>query len=220
MIQNNLKLNHGTFDYYILKVTSGVKIQDIQNKFLHFKTVCEKNKNIILDFVGEFNFDNLSNLLANVNDAAKIHGLNIHSIIENPSIKADSILGFPVISLPHTGKIPHIYNKTIIIDEPVRSGIKIEHDGDIVVTTFVSDNAEIVAAGNIHIYGEARGRIVAGSDGNKQARIFIQSFNPELISISGIYKTLENELPQNIMHKAVMITLDEKDRLLLTPLTK
>jgi len=220
MIRNSLKLNHGTFDYYILQITTGARIEDIQNKFLHFKTISEQNKNIILDFVGEFNFDNLSNLLANINDAAKIHGLNIHSIAENKWVKADSVLGIPVIGLPNTGKIPHIYNKSLIVDEPVRSGIKIEHDGDIIVTTFVSDNAEIVAAGNIHIYGEARGRIIAGSDGNKQARIFVQSFNPELISISGIYKTLENELPQNIMHKAVMIMLDDKDRLLLTPFTK
>src|SRR5579863_6671857 len=220
MIRNNLKLNHGTFDYYILQITPGAKIEDIKNKFLHFKTVCEQNKNIILDFVGEFNFDNLSNLLANINDAAKIHGLNVHSIVQNKWIKADSVLGIPVIGLPNTGKIPHIYNKALIVDEPVRSGIKIEHDGDIIITTFVSDNAEVIAAGNIHVYGEARGRIIAGSYGNKQARIFVQSFDPELISISGIYKTLENELPKNIMHKAVMITLDDKDRLLLTPLTK
>ncbi|MCC2625950.1 MAG: minC [Burkholderiales bacterium] len=220
MIRNTLKLNHGTFDYYVLQIMPGAKIDDIQNKFLHFKTICEQNKNIVLDFVGEFNFDLLSNLLANINDAAQIYGLNIHSILENKLIKTDSILGIPVIDLPGTQKITHNYNKTLIVDEPVRSGIKIEHDGDIIVTTFVSDNAEIVATGNIHIYGEARGRIIAGSDGDKEARIFVSSFNPELISISGIYRTLENELPQNIMHKAIMVMLDDKDRLSLVPTVK
>ncbi|MCC2644881.1 MAG: minC [Burkholderiales bacterium] len=220
MIRNNLKLNHGTFDYYVLQITPGIKLEDIDNKFLHFKAMCEENKNIVLDFSGEFDFANLSNLLLDINDTARVHGLIIHSIMENKCIKVHGILGIPVINLPNTTKIPHIYNRTLIVDEPVRSGIKIENDGDIVVTTFVSDNAEIIASGNIHIYGEARGRIIAGISGNKQSRIFMQSFNPELISISGIYKTLENELPQNIMHKTVMISLDDKDRLLLTPLTK
>lgn len=221
MIRNSLKLNHGTFDYYILQIVPNTKLEEIQNKFLHFKDFCEQNKNIVLDFEGNFDFTNLSNLLIDIHNAAQTHGINIHSIIENKSITADSVFGIPVISLPKTYKTQqHIYNHTLIVDEPVRSGIKIENDGDIIITTFVSDNAEIVASGNIHVYGEARGRIIAGSAGNAQARIFIQSFNPELIAISGIYRTLENELPQNIMHQAVMIMLDDKERLSLIPLTK
>jgi septum site-determining protein MinC len=182
--------------------------------------LCEQNKTIVIDFAGDFDIKGINDLLIDINDIAKDHNINIHSIIENKSIKAGSVFTVPVIDLPKTTKIKHIYNHTLIIDEPVRSGIKIENDGDIIVTSFVSDNAEIIASGNIHVYGEARGKIIAGYDGSRNARIFIQSFNPELIAISGIYRTLENELPQNILHKAVMVMLDDKNRLSLIPLTK
>ena len=221
MIRSNLKLNHGTFEYYLLQIVPNTKLEEIQNKFQHFELLCEQNKNIVLDFEGEFDFTKLGDLLIDINDAAASHGINIHSIVENEQISTDSLFGIPVISLPKTPRThQHIYNRTLIIDEPVRSGIKIENDGDIIITTFVSDNAEVVASGNIHVYGEARGRIIAGSAGNTTARVFIQSFNPELISIGGIYRTLENQLPQNIKNKAVMVMLDDKQRLSLIPLTK
>lgn len=220
MIRNSLKLNYGTFEYFILQIAPNTKLIEIQNKFLHFDALCQQNKNIVLDFDAKFDYDSLSNLLLDISAAAQLHGINIHSIIANKSIMADSLFGIPVVSLPRSHKVQHIYNRPLIIDEPVRSGIKIESDGDIIVTTFVSDNAEIIASGNIHIYGEARGRIIAGAAGDHKARIFIQYFNSELISIGGIYKTLENELPQNIRHKAVMIMLDEKDRLSITSLAK
>lgn len=220
MIRNSLKLNHGTFEYYVLQICPATKPEEIKNKLLHFGSLCEQNKNVVLDFEGNFEFECLSNLLMDIHEAAQTHGIKIHSIIENEVIKTDSIFGIPVISLPKVTKAQHIYNKTLIIDEPVRSGIKIENDGDIIITSFVSHNAEIVATGNINIYGEAKGRIIAGSSGDRKARMFIQGFNPELIAISGIYRTLENELPKNILDKAVMVMLDDKNRLSIIPMTK
>ena len=60
-------------------------------------------------------------------------------------------------------------------------------DGDLVVTASVSHGAELLADGNIHVYGALRGRALAGIKGNKQARIFCQSLDAELVSISGFY---------------------------------
>ena len=37
MIRNNLKLNHGTFEYYVLQISSNTKLEEIQNKFSNFK---------------------------------------------------------------------------------------------------------------------------------------------------------------------------------------
>lgn len=72
---------------------------------------------------------------------------------------------------------------------PVRSGQQVvSKGGDLVVTASVSAGAELLAEGNIHVYGTLRGRALAGISGNLDARIFCQSLEAELISIAGFYR--------------------------------
>lgn len=81
---------------------------------------------------------------------------------------------------------------TLIVTEPVRSGQRIFADrGDLVVVSSVSSGAELVALGNIHVYGRLRGRAIAGVGGDTSARIFCQGLEAELIAIAGYYKTSE-----------------------------
>jgi septum site-determining protein MinC len=77
---------------------------------------------------------------------------------------------------------------TMIVDTPVRAGQRIwAQGGDLVVTSTVNAGAEVIADGNIHVYGALRGRAIAGGGDNAQARIFAQNFDPELVSIAGFY---------------------------------
>jgi septum site-determining protein MinC len=81
-----------------------------------------------------------------------------------------------------------------VINRPVRSGQQVYAEGsDLVVTASVSEGAELLADGNIHVYGTLRGRALAGVKGNTGARVFCQSLDAELISIAG----------QFIMHATV-----------------
>src|SRR5581483_4956674 len=80
----------------------------------------------------------------------------------------------------------------LLIKEPVRSGQQVyAKDGDLVVLATVSPGAEVLADGNIHIYGALRGRALAGVKGNAEARIFCRSLDAELISIAGHYRVSE-----------------------------
>ncbi len=80
----------------------------------------------------------------------------------------------------------------LLIKEPVRSGQQVyAKGGDLVVLATVSPGAEILADGNIHIYGALRGRALAGVKGNAEARIFCRSLDAELISIAGHYRVSE-----------------------------
>lgn len=80
-----------------------------------------------------------------------------------------------------------------IITTPVRSGQQIyAAGGDLVIIAPVSAGAEILADGNIHVYGPLRGRALAGVKGDTSARIFCQSLEAELISIAGNYKVNED----------------------------
>lgn len=78
---------------------------------------------------------------------------------------------------------------TKIITQPVRSGKQIYvKGGDLLILSSVSHGAEVLADGNIHVYGALRGRALAGVRGDTNAKIFCQDLDPELISIAGHYK--------------------------------
>lgn len=81
----------------------------------------------------------------------------------------------------------------MVIDKPLRSGQRIyARGGDLVVLAMVSAGAEVIADGNIHIYAPLRGRALAGAQGDQKARIFTTSFEAELVSIGGVYRTFES----------------------------
>jgi septum site-determining protein MinC len=76
----------------------------------------------------------------------------------------------------------------------------------LIVLAQVSAGAEILAEGNIHVYGSLRGRALAGVRGNTAARIFCSNLQAELISIAGTYK-LNEDLNQAAHKNPVQIYL-------------
>jgi len=89
-----------------------------------------------------------------------------------------------------------------IISSPVRTGQSITaRDCDVIVTANVNNGAEIIADGSVIVYGRIGGRVLAGSSGNKDARIICKDLKAELVSIAGKYVTLNNE----------SISVDEKN---------
>ncbi len=82
-----------------------------------------------------------------------------------------------------------IVRKTKWVDTPVRSGQQIyAEDGDLIVTATVSNGAEIIADGHIHVYATLRGRAVAGAAGDTSAVIFCHDLQAEMVSIAGRYR--------------------------------
>ncbi|CAD6881597.1 Septum site-determining protein MinC [Methylomonas albis] len=96
-----------------------------------------------------------------------------------------------------------------LVTQPIRSGQRVYAKGDLIVTATVSAGAEIMAEGNIHIYGSLRGRALAGVLGNINSRIFCSDLQAELISIAGIYQ-LSDDLGKYPAHKPVQISLDNQ----------
>ncbi|HVK98821.1 MAG TPA: septum site-determining protein MinC [Dongiaceae bacterium] len=88
-------------------------------------------------------------------------------------------------------EVPVSANK--LITTPIRSGQQVyAPGGDLIIMAPVSAGAEILADGNIHVYGPLRGRALAGVKGDASARIFCQCLEAELISIAGHYKVNED----------------------------
>jgi septum site-determining protein MinC len=70
----------------------------------------------------------------------------------------------------------------------IRSGQQVyAKNQNLVVIGSVSAGAEIIADGNIHVYGTLRGRAIAGAKGHHYAQIYCQNLEAELVSINGNY---------------------------------
>jgi septum site-determining protein MinC len=113
---------------------------------------------------------------------------------------------------PEANAAPAMAGRTLLVTQPVRSGTQIyARGGDLVVTAAVSPGAEIMADGNIHVYGALRGRALAGAAGDAAARIFCSRLEAELVSIAGRYLVSE-QMPPEERGFAVQVALVD-DRL-------
>jgi septum site-determining protein MinC len=97
-----------------------------------------------------------------------------------------------------------------LIARPVRSGQRVyAPGGDLSVIAAVSAGAELIADGNIHVYGPLRGRALAGVKGDTSARIFCQDLQAELVSVAGHYRVSES-IPPDLRGVPVQIYLDQQ----------
>lgn len=99
----------------------------------------------------------------------------------------------------------------------VRSGQQIyARDRDLIVTGAIANGAEVIADGNIHVYGSLRGRAMAGAQGDENTRIFVSDFRAELVAIAGHYRVFE-QIPDNLEGQSVQCWL-EGEKLLIAKL--
>lgn len=113
------------------------------------------------------------------------------------------------VEVVHEVEVPALLADAVIVDRPLRSGQRVYAKGtDLVVLDMVSYGAEVIADGNVHVYAPLRGRAVAGASGNTSARIFSTCMEPQLLSIAGIYRTIETDLPKDVAGKPAKVRLD------------
>nr|WP_320010279.1 septum site-determining protein MinC [uncultured Desulfobulbus sp.] len=106
-------------------------------------------------------------------------------------------------------KIENMSVPTMVIKQPVRSGQQVvAHDGDLIIMASVNAGAEVVASGNIHVYGALRGRAMAGVHGNADARVFCLQCNPELVAVTDAY-VVNDSLESQVINHTVMISRGE-----------
>lgn len=208
-----VKINLASFDYYILKLSPDATAEQIYDKLVHLRKLDAFGRYLVIEFDGKTNPEKQTEIIKLIKVNAEKLMFELKFVLANEFALMKNIADIPVVELSLNLKSTTVSNPALRIEEPIRSGIRIENDGDIVILNLVSHNAEIISGGNIHVYGDARGRLVAGRYGDKSARIFVQKFNPELISIAGIYKALDEKLPEHLLNKPAQVFLDDKDRL-------
>ena len=110
------------------------------------------------------------------------------------------------------------YQAAKVVRNNVRSGQQIYAQGtDLIIIGSVGHGAEVIADGNIHVYGTLRGKAIAGAKGDSDAKIYCQNIQADLVSINGNY--MMSEALQDILwQKPATIELCE-DKLVITELT-
>lgn len=107
---------------------------------------------------------------------------------------------------------------SLLIDRQLRSGERVyAAGGDLIVVGNVGSGAEIIADGNIHVYGHLLGRAIAGAKGDTNARIFTTHLDPQLVAIAGIYRLFDGDSSPDVLKKAVMVSLNH-DTLTFDPI--
>ncbi|ASY30945.1 septum site-determining protein MinC [Taylorella equigenitalis] len=111
----------------------------------------------------------------------------------------------PVVPQPIVSSKP---SQNLIIERQLRSGERVYAEGgDLVVIGDVSAGAEIIADGNIHVYGHLNGRAVAGAKGDTEAKIFTTHLNPSLVAIAGFYRLFDGDFKTDALGKAAVVSL-------------
>ena len=101
------------------------------------------------------------------------------------------------LAILKTGKAvvtpPPPLRETRILQQNIRSGQQIyAQNSDLIIFGNVGNGAEVIADGNIHIFGALRGKAMAGAKGNTKAVILARKLEAELVSVAGQYWLSEN----------------------------
>jgi septum site-determining protein MinC len=100
-------------------------------------------------------------------------------------------------------------SSALVISRPLRSGQRVyARHSDLVVIGMVSPGAEVIADGNVHVYGPLRGKAMAGARGDTSARIFTTHLDAELLAVAGVYRVVEDKLDATLHGQPALVRLD------------
>ncbi len=147
------------------------------------------------------------------NDAARSVGLSVLAsggqpkATEAPASEPPTVAERPEASPEVNGAAVPTAPSNVLVEHAVRGGQQYcARQGDLICLAAVSNGADVVASGNVHIYAPLRGRAFAGFEGDRGAMIFCDRLEAELVSIAG-YHLVSDELPSAAIGKRARVRL-------------
>src|SRR6266496_623927 len=149
------------------------------------------------------------NELVDLRDQLSERGISLWAVIsESPTTEATAqLLGLATrVSKPRPEEsrqfsVEDLGEETaLFLSRTLRSGTRIEFAGHVVILGDVNPGAEIIAEGNVIIWGRLRGMVHAGAKGNKNAVICALDLSPTQLRIaeevSAALKPRDNPKPE------------------------
>lgn len=75
--------------------------------------------------------------------------------------------------------------QAVLVKRTLRSGFSIQHPGHVVIIGDVNPGAEIIAGGDVMVWGRLRGVVHAGAEGNESAVVCALDLSPTQLRIAG-----------------------------------
>lgn len=132
--------------------------------------------------------------LGPLRDVLSERGLSLWAVLSNSPTTEQTAqtLGLATrITKPHPDRTTHPLDTTIhggeraiMVYRTLRSGFSIQFPGHVVVIGDVNPGAEIIAGGNVVIWGRLRGMVHAGAEGEKEAVVCALDLSPTQLRIA------------------------------------
>lgn len=128
--------------------------------------------------------------------------------IEVPQTVAEESVSQEVVEAL-TPQLPQVQS-AMIVNRSVRSGQQVHAaNRDLIVMGSVNPGAEVLADGNITVFGKVLGKVIAGASGNMEAKIFATELNPEIVCIAGVYQ-LADDIPERFKNGLIKVELKQE----------
>lgn len=136
--------------------------------------------------------------LGQLRDFLTDDGLSLWAVLSNSPITQQNAqsLGLATrINKPLPERSTHPIETALTGDEAVlvrrtlRSGYSLQHSGHVVVIGDVNPGGEIIAGGDVVVWGRLRGMVHAGAEGNEEAVVCAMDLTPTQLRIAGHIST-------------------------------
>lgn len=112
-------------------------------------------------------------------EATRSAGANLGLALEVPRPKLGENGDLEPISFDPEG------DQALLVERTLRSGQKVRHPGHVVILGDVNPGAEVVAGGNVVVWGRLRGVVHAGATGNDRTVVCALDLSPTQLRIGG-----------------------------------
>ena len=133
--------------------------------------------------------------LGHLRDTLSERGMTLWAILSNsPTTEATAqTLGLATrINRPRPERPVSSFEATVqdgeqalLVRRTQRSGFRLQYSGHVVVVGDVNPGAEIIAGGDVIVWGHLRGAVHAGSEGNEEAVVCALDLSPTQLRIAG-----------------------------------
>jgi len=106
------------------------------------------------------------------------------STARNMGLETSLVADGGQLELPEVSSEEH-GTAAILVNRTLRNGRTVRHNGSVIVVGDVNPGAEIVAGGNVIVWGKLRGTVHAGANGDESAFVCALDLAPTQLRIAG-----------------------------------
>jgi septum site-determining protein MinC len=132
--------------------------------------------------------------MARLRDQIVDQGLSVWGVISESPLTERSAQAMGLATRIHDGSVaeeameeealPAAEGSAVLVKKTLRSGANVSHPGDITVIGDVNPGAQVVADGNVVVWGRLRGFVHAGAKGDETAVVCAMDLSPTQLRIA------------------------------------